>query len=232
MKRLSQQDKDLANKLGIPEEELSKDIEPLKSDDIKWELSEEDRKFVDDIVKEFNVPEHSLANIVYVTGDLMLIIPEKMNHASYKRLIHEDLVRILASPEFKATAIVIETDTNRIYLSSEDPLFHYFNTSINRMRSAFNKEMKGADKQWSKHINGMAMQQLFNYFKYLEQQNISKFNRWAILGLIMVHFGIRPRKPIKSERKWKADKIAGKTKENSYHAYLGSRVRPLLRKYS
>jgi len=226
MKRLSKQA--LAQKLGIPEDALSKDIAPLKKKDIKGQLSEEDQRFVGGIVEEFNVPEGSLAQIVNITGALKRLIPAKKNHASYKRLIHEDLIRILSSPEFKATAICIETDTDKIYLSSEDPLFHYFNTSIRRMRAAFNKEMKGADIQWSKHINGMAMRQIFNYFNSLEQYNITLSNRRTIIGLILVHLGVYERKPIMTVRGWEA----GKMTEDNYYDYLNQRVRPLLRKYS
>lgn len=225
MKRLSQQDKALANKLGIPEEELLKDIAPLKNKDIKGKLPDEDQRFVTDVAEEFNISENTLAQIVNIIGSLKKLIPEKKNHASYKRIIHEDLVRILASPEFKA--ITIETDTDRIYLSSEDPLFHHFKTAFINMRSAFNREMKKADRVWSNYINGMAMQQLYNYFKYLEQQNISKFNRRAILGLIMVHFGIYPRKRIMTVREWEA----GKMTEDNYYDYLNQRLRSPLKKY-
>jgi hypothetical protein len=186
-----------------------------------------DQEFIQTIANEFKIPLQDLTNI---TSDLRTWknkVPEKTEFKSVERKRSEDLIRILESPDFKVTAIHIETPNGNIDIPEGYSFFHVFNRPIELFRGKVLNDMNKADKQRTNYINTWIERQIFRYFTILSQShNIGKFNFQAIIGLYFCHFNIYARMPIMTRDQWDKNK-----KGATYYHYLNSIVKSLHKKY-
>jgi len=188
-----------------------------------------DYAFAEKITNEFKISLKDLIPIINTIRIWKTLHPEKTNLPSSKRKTYSvrELIRILEAPEFKVTTIHLETPDDVIHLSENDPLFHYFNAPIQRLRNAFQKEMITADKQWSKQINIWGERQIFRCFiSYFRNHDLNIFSQRAIIGLFLCHFGINGRVPIMTPDQWENNMIG-----DNYYDYLNFIVKYRHNKY-
>jgi len=183
-----------------------------------------DYAFAEEIADEFGIPLQDLTNIISTLRTWKQLKGQRKDFPSGKRKEYSDLIRILEAPDFKVTTIHLEIPGDVVHLSEDDPLFYYFNTSIKRMRDAFQKEMITADKQWSKQINKWSERQIFRYFS--GRPGLSIFNQRAIIGLFLCHFEINGRVPIMTPDQWENNMIG-----DNYYDYLNFIVKYRHNKY-
>ena len=184
----------------------------------------DDHVFASDIADEFGITEKDLTPIINTLRTWKQIHPEKTKTPSAQRKIYKnrEFARILDS---KITAIHLETSNDVIHLSAADPLFHYFNKSIIRMRDAFNREMKDSDRLWNKNINSWLERQIFRSFiHYFRNSDLKQFDQRAVIGLFLAHFETRP---IDTPEQWQSNMRGA----DSYNDYLNNIVKHLHDKY-
>jgi len=184
----------------------------------------DDHTFASEIANEFKIPLQDLTPIIKTIRIWKQIHPEKTYTPSAQRKIYKnrEFARIIDLP---INAIHLETANDVIHLTEADPLFHYFEISIKRMKSAFNREMIASDRQWNKVINTWAERQIFRYFiMYFRNSSLIQFNQRAIIGLFFAHFEI---KKIDTPEQWQNNMRGA----DNYNDYLNNIVKNMHNKY-
>jgi hypothetical protein len=186
-----------------------------------------DQEFALKVADEFKIPLQDLTKFISDLRTWKELKGQKKDFPSVKRKTEADFCRIIDDPNFNVITIHIETNDDVIHLSEDDPLFYYFNTSIKRMKQAFQKEMITADKQWRKQINTQLERDIFRHFIfYFRNHNLLLFSQRAIIGLFLLHFEIYFRDPIMTEEQWENNK-----KGLTYYRYLNNIVKHKHNKY-
>lgn len=190
------------------------------------ELTPEDQEFAEKISDEFSL---SLDEVSWFV-DLIRHYADDFMSSEQKVLPYfkTDKEKILNSPDFKMTELIIDSNYGKIGISESDPMFGYLENYLFKTREKLTEKISLLNKEVNTR-KAKSGQPIIHILRFFDRQSMVSNKKHIAIGRFLVYFKLFRKTPLKTETEWKKNPNDA---AQDYKHYLSDYVRSLIKDFS